>query len=74
MLREFIEQLDKLPQKAMVNCLEINPSKPLIGIISAQNDVSFAQKNLDAVCERVKEGIVANGAAAKIPRISRLKS
>ncbi len=70
MLREFIEQLDKLPQKAMINCLEINPSKPLIGIISAQNDVSFAQKNLDAVCERVREGIVANGAAAKIAHVA----
>lgn len=70
MLREFIEQLDKLPQKAMVNCVEINPEKPLIGIISAQNDVSFAHKNLDAICARVKEGIVANGAATKTAHVA----
>ena len=38
MLREFIEQLDKLPQKAMVNCVGIDAEKPLIGIISAQSD------------------------------------
>ena len=70
MLREFIEQLDKLPQKAMVNCVGINPEKPLIGIISAQNDVSFAHKNLGAICERVKEGIVASGATTKIAHVA----
>lgn len=70
MLREFIEQLDKLPQKAMVNCVEINPEKPLIGIISAQNDISFAHKNLDAICERVKDGILASGAATKVAHVA----
>ncbi len=70
MLREFIEQLDKLPQKAMVNCVEINPEKPLIGIISAQNDVSFAHKNLDAICKRVKDGITASGATTKVTHVA----
>lgn len=70
MLREFIEQLDKLPQKALVNCVEINPEKPLIGIISAQNDVSFAHKDLDAICNRVKEGIVASGATTKTEHVA----
>ncbi len=70
MLREFIEQLDKLPQKAMVNCVEINAEKPLIGIISAQNDVSFAHKNLDSICERVKEGVIASGASTKIAHVA----
>lgn len=70
MLREFIEQLDKLPQKAMVKCVEINPEKPLIGIISAQNDISFAHKNLSDVCARVTEGIIASGATAKIAYVS----
>lgn len=70
MLREFIEQLDKLPQKAMVNCVEINAEKPLIGIISAQNDVSFAHKNLDSICERVKDGIIASGASTKISHVA----
>ena len=66
MLREFIEQLDKLPQKAMAKCIEIDPERPLIGIISAQNEVTAAHANLDEICARVKEGIVANGASAKI--------
>lgn len=65
MLREFIEQLDKLPQKAMVNCVGIDAEKPLIGIISAQSDVSTAHKDLDAICSRVKEGILASGASTK---------
>ncbi len=70
MLREFIEQLDKLPQKAMINCVEINAEKPLIGIISAQNGATTAHKNLDAICARVKEGITASGAATKISYVS----
>ena len=65
MLREFIEQLDKLPQKAMVNCVGIDAEKPLIGIISAQSDASTAHKDLDAICSRVKEGILASGASTK---------
>ena len=39
MLREYIKQLDKLPQKAMANCLEVDSNKPIIGIISAQNEL-----------------------------------
>ena len=70
MLREFIEQLDKLPQKAMANCAEIDPQKPLIGIISAQNDVTSAHANLDEICQRVKEGITASGATAKIAYVA----
>ncbi|MCM1194738.1 MAG: dihydroxy-acid dehydratase, partial [Firmicutes bacterium] len=70
MLREFIEQLDKLPQKAMVNCVGINAEKPLIGIVSAQNDVSTAHKNLDAICARVREGVIASGASTKTVYVS----
>ena len=70
MLREFIEQLDKLPQKAMVNCVGIDAEKPLIGIISAKNDVSTAHKDLDAICSRVKEGILASGASTKSAYVS----
>lgn len=70
MLREFIEQLDKLPQKAMVNCVGIDAEKPLIGIISAKNDVSTAHRDLDAICSRVKEGIIASGASTKVAYVS----
>lgn len=70
MLREFIEQLDKLPQKAMINCTEVDAAKPLIGVIAAQNDLSIAHKNLDAICKRVQNGIVASGATAKTAYIS----
>ena len=70
MLREFIEQLDKLPQKVMADCAEIDTEKPLIGIICAQNDVAAAHKNLNEICQRVKEGILANGASAKVAYVS----
>ena len=72
MLREFIDQLDKLPQKIMANCIEIDTDKPLIGIISAQNEISTAHKNLDELCERVKEGILSSGASAKLAHVASL--
>ena len=70
MLREFIDQLDKLPQKIMANCMEIATDKPLIGIISAQNEISTAHKNLDELCQRVKEGILSSGASAKLAHVA----
>lgn len=72
MLREFIEQIDKLPQKALVNCLEIDVKKPCIGIISAQNHATSAHNYLDDICKRVKDGIVSSGATAKIAYVSSL--
>lgn len=72
MLREFIEQIDKLPQKALVNCTEINTKKPCIGIISAQNETTSAHKNLADVCERVKNGILSKGATAKVAYVASL--
>lgn len=70
MLREFIEQLDKLPQKTLTNCNEIDSSKPLIGIICAQNDVTAADNALNEVCQRVKEGVIASNATAKTAYVS----
>ena len=66
MLREFIDQLDKLPQRAMTNCLEIDTNKPLIGIISAQSELVASHNSLDAIVKRVKEGVLSQGAIAKI--------
>lgn len=70
MLREFIEQLDKLPQKAMANCLSLDAEKPLIGIISAQNATTVAHKDLDEICQHVREGILASGASCKTAYVS----
>ena len=72
MLREFIDQLDKLPQKIMANCIEIDTDKPLIGIVSAQNEISTAHKNLDELCQRVKEGVLSSGASAKLVHVASL--
>ena len=74
MLREYINQLDKLPQKAMTNCFEIDTNKPLIGIISAQNELTAAHNGLDDICQRIKEGILSSGAIAKIAYIPSLDS
>ncbi len=65
MLKEFIDQLDKLPQRTLTNCLEIDVARPLIGVICAQNETAAAESELDTLCTRVKEGIVAAGATAK---------
>ena len=74
MLREYIKQLDKLPQTAMANCFEIDASKPMIGIISAQNELVASHNHLDDICQRVKAGILANGALAKIAYIPSIDS
>ena len=70
MLKEFIEQIDKLPQKALVNCTEVDATKPCIGIISAQNSTTAAHKSLDEIVARVKEGVTQSGATAKIAHVS----
>lgn len=36
MIREFIEQLDKLPQKAFSNIVMADADKPIIGIVAAR--------------------------------------
>ena len=74
MLREYIKQLDKLPQTAMANCFEIDASKPMIGIISAQNELAASHNHLDDICQRVKAGILSNGAMAKIAYVPSLDS
>lgn len=73
MLSEFIEQLDKLPYKVMAGCAEIDTKKPLIGIISAQNEVAVTHSSLNEVCERVKEGVIACGASAKIAYVASIE-
>lgn len=74
MLKEYIDQLDKLPQKTLANYAEIDPSKPLIGIVCAQNEITAAQSGLDVICRRVKEGIVASQATAKVCYVSSIDS
>ncbi len=69
MLREYINQIDKLPQKALVNRLEIDVSVPCIGIISAQNDVAVSHNNLDEISKRVYDGIISCGCTAKFVHI-----
>lgn len=66
MLREFIEQLDKLPQKVFANSLLLDADKPTIGIVTAQNDLSLANRNLSEIVDKVQQGIVAAGGQAKV--------
>ena len=70
MLREFIKQLDKLPQKALAQYAGIDTDKPLIGIICAQNDMTVTHANLRQLADRVQEGVASSGANAKIQYIS----
>lgn len=72
MLREFIEQIDKLPQKALVNRLEIDITKPCIGIISAQSGVVSTHNELDEIARRVNEGVIASGCTSKFAHVSSL--
>jgi dihydroxy-acid dehydratase len=66
MLREIIEQLDKLPQKVMANSLEMDVSMPVVGIVSAQSELSLAQNGLNELVKRVKEGVISAGGYAKV--------
>lgn len=61
MLREFINQLEKLPQKVMTNTLETDTIKPVIAVIVAQSQQVLAHRDLDEVAKRVEMGILANG-------------
>lgn len=61
MLREFINQLEKLPQKVMANALELNTDKPVIGVIVAESKQVFSHRNLDQIAERVEMGIIEEG-------------
>jgi hypothetical protein len=55
MLRESIEQLNKLPQKIFAESVQIDAKKLTIGIICAQNETTLAHQNLEIICEKVKE-------------------
>ena len=70
MLREIVQQLDMLPQKTLANCLGIDVAKPLIGIISAQNGLTAAHSGLDQLCQKVKEGVIAAQANAKVAYVA----
>lgn len=69
MLREFIEQLDKLPQRALINSAAVDAKKPLIGVISAENQLTTSHNSLDELVNQVVQGIVAAGANATVAHI-----
>ena len=70
MLRESIEQLNKLPQKIFAESVQIDAKKLTIGIICAQNETTLAHQNLEIICEKVKEGALQQGATCKLMHIS----
>ena len=74
MLREFIEQLDKLPQKSFSKSTLINPTKPLIGVISAQNDLSATHNQLSIVAQQVCNGVSAAGGTPKVAFVPSVES
>ena len=70
MLKEYIDQLNKLPQKIFAESIEIDAKKLTIGIICAQSETTLAHQGLDNVCPKVKEGILQSGAICKTMYIS----
>ena len=70
MLKEYIDQLNKLPQKIFAECVEIDAKKLTIGIICAQSETTLTHQYLEGICEKVKEGIVQCGAISKTMYVS----
>lgn len=70
MLKEYINQLNKLPQKIFAECAEIDAKKLSIGIICAKSDTSLAHQDLDKVCKKVEQGILRQGATCKTMYVS----
>lgn len=70
MLKEYINQLNKLPQKIFTESVEIDAKKLTIGIICAQSEVTLAHQNLHKLCQKVKEGVLNCGAIAKTMHVS----
>lgn len=63
--RNFNDITD-FPQKIALQSLNIDLSKPLIGIICAQSGLSFVHKNARETAEWVAKGVVAAGAEAAV--------
>ncbi len=61
MLREFIDRLENMPQKALANGLSANINKPLVSVICATNGFSVGSAGIDRVASKVCEGIIAAG-------------
>lgn len=70
MLKEYINQLNKLPQKIFAECVEIDAKKLSIGIICAKSEISLAHKDLDNVCKKVEQGVLQQGATCKTMYVS----
>lgn len=66
MIREFIEQLDKLPQKAFSNIVMADADKPIIGIVAADSELSVADGALYEIIAAVTNGIATAGGVAKV--------
>ncbi|MDO5516284.1 MAG: dihydroxy-acid dehydratase, partial [Clostridium sp.] len=55
---------DKAAQRSLLKALGLTEeeySKPLIGVVSAQNDIIPGHMNLDKITEAVKKGILMSG-------------
>lgn len=70
MLKEYINQLNKLPQKIFAECVEIDAKKLSIGIICAKSEISLVHKDLDNVCKKVEQGVLQQGSTCKTMYVS----
>ena len=66
MLREIIEQIEKLPQKTMFNTMLTNTDLPIIGVVVENNEISLTDSNNYEAAKYVCDGVRANNATAKI--------
>ena len=73
MIKEFINQINNLPQKAFAELVGLDVDKPTIGVISAQNELSLADGATDKIVDKVREGILARGGIAKTLHISAIE-
>ncbi len=69
MLREIVQPMDKLAIRLLTNSMGIDVNKPQICIINTQNNASITHSNLDAICDKIQQGVIAGGGDAHIVNI-----
>lgn len=65
LLREFIDQLDKLPQKSLSVGFSIDKNKPLIAVICAASGLFDSAESVERTASKVCDGIIAAGGTPK---------
>lgn len=74
MLREIINQLDKLPQKAMLNAIGTDSQNAIVAVIVENSEATLTNANNDILAQQVCSGIRSQNATPHVIKIPALDS